>query len=110
MATFYNHGIDESDSSFSTLDPLPFYRNRACVGARYELPAVIDEETKEQEIYGFCGNLYCPYCQETFDFILVEFEQPFLDFFSAWREIIIKEMDEDIAQCPRCGRRNMQLV
>lgn len=110
MATFYNRGIDEGDSSFSTLDPREFYRDGTDGGPRYEQPTLRGEESKDQGIYGFCGDLYCPHCQETFDFILVEFEQPFLDFLSAWREIIMKEMDEDITQCPRCGRRNMQLV
>jgi hypothetical protein len=110
MATFYNHGIDEGDSSFSTLDPREVYGNRTGAEPRYEQPALMGEEAKEQDIYGFCGDLYCPYCQETFDFILVEFDEPFLDFMSAWREKIMKEMDEDITRCPRCGRSNMQLV
>ncbi len=110
MATFYNHGIDEGDSSFPTLDPHEVYRNRTGGRPRYEQPTLMGEEAKEQDIYGFCGDLYCPYCQETFDFILVEFEEPFVDFLSAWRERILKEMDEDITQCPRCGRRNMELV
>jgi len=110
MATFYNHGIDEGDSSFSTLDLGEFYRNRAGKRPGYEQPNLMGEKAKDQDIYGFCGDLYCPYCQETFDFILVEFEQPFVDFLSAWREKIMKEMDEDITQCPKCGRRNMQLV
>jgi len=110
MATFYNHGIDEGDSYFSTLDPSDCTTNRTVARPRYEQPALMGEESKEQGIYGFCGDLYCPDCQETFDFILVEFEEPFLDFLSAWREKIMKEMDEDITQCPRCGRRNMQLV
>jgi hypothetical protein len=110
MATFYNHGIDEGDSSFSTLDPREFCSNRTGRGPRYEHSTLMGEESEEHGIYGFCGDLYCPHCQETFDFILVEFEQPFLDFLSAWRETIMKEMDEDITQCPRCGRRNMELV
>ncbi len=110
MATFYNHGFDEDDGSFSRLDLREFYSNGTREGARYEHPTLMKEEAKEGGIFGFCGDLYCPHCQETFDFILVEFEQPFMDFLSAWREIIMKEMDEDVTQCPRCGRRNMQLV
>jgi len=110
MATFYNHGIDEGDSSFSTFDPREFGSRRPGGGPRYEHPTLMGEESKEQGIYGFCGDLYCPDCQETFDFILVEFEEPFLDFLSAWREKIMEEMEEDVTQCPRCGRRNMQLV
>ena len=110
MATFYNHDIDEGDPFLSRLDLPQLYRNGEGAKSRYEQPTLVDEEAKEQDIYGFCGDLYCPHCQETFDFILVDFQQPFLDFFAAWREIIIKEMDEDIAQCPRCGHRNMQLL
>jgi hypothetical protein len=110
MATFHNHDIDEKDSFLSGLDGRQLYAKRAGAKSRYEQPTLRDEETKEQDIYGFCGDLYCPHCQETFDFILIDFEQPFVDFFSAWREIIMREMGEDIAQCPRCGHRNMQLV
>ncbi len=110
MATFYNRGIDEGDSPFSTFDPREFYRNGTGGGPRYERTTLMGKESKDQGIFGFCGDLYCPHCQETFDFILVEFEQPLLDFLSAWREIILQEMDEDVTQCPKCGRRNMQLV
>jgi hypothetical protein len=45
-----------------------------------------------------------------FDFIFVEFEKTYPEFLSAWREIIKKEMDEDVMLCPRCGHRDMQLV
>ena len=110
MATIHNYGIDEGDFSFSILELRQFFRNRAEVRPRYEQPTLMNEEAKGGDIFGFCGDLYCPHCQETFDFILIEFEQPFRDSFSAWREIIMREMDEDVAQCPRCGRRNMQLI
>ena len=56
MATFYNHGIDEGDSSFSTLDPIEFGSRRTGWGPRYEHPALMEEESKEEGIYGF-GDL-----------------------------------------------------
>jgi DNA-directed RNA polymerase subunit RPC12/RpoP len=61
-------------------------------------------------MYGYYGDLYCPNCQEMFDFIFVEFEKRYPEFLSAWKEIIMREMDEDVVRCPRCGLRNLELV
>lgn len=110
MATFYKHHLEEGDRSLSTMDSCKLQRNRSVTGPECDHPILMDEKAQKQAIYGYYGDLYCPKCQEIFDFIFVEFEKPYPGFLSAWREIINKEMDEDVMICPRCGHRDMQLV
>ena len=111
MATFYKHLNDEDGYSSLAMDSsCKFQRNRAGTRPEPDRPILMDPEGKKQGIYGYYGDLYCPNCQEAFDFIFVEFEKTYPEFLSAWREIIKKEMEEDVMVCPRCGRRDMQLV
>ena len=111
MATFYKNLLEEEDYSWlSTDSPKKPQRNRAGTRAEGDHPLPADPEAKRQGMYGYYGDLYCPNCQEMFDFIFVEFEKRYPEFLSAWKEIIMQEMDEDVMLCPRCGLRNLELV
>jgi len=110
MATFYKHPLEEGDRSLLTMDSCKLQRNRPGAGPECDHPILMDEDGKKQGVYGYYGDLYCPNCQQIYDFIFVEFERPYPQFLSAWREIIKKEMDEDVMICPRCGHRNMELI
>ncbi len=110
MATFYKHLLEEDDYSWLLTDSPKLQRNRAGTRPEGDHPLLAEPEAKRQGIYGYYGDLCCPNCQEVFDFIFVEFEKTYPEFLSAWREIIKKEMDEDVMLCPRCGHRDMQLV
>jgi uncharacterized protein YbaR (Trm112 family) len=110
MATFYKHLREESDYSWLSTDSPEPQRNRAATGPECNHPILAEPEAKRQGMYGYYGDLYCPNCQEMFDFIFVEFEKRYPEFLSAWKEIIMREMDEDVMLCPRCGQRNLELV
>jgi uncharacterized protein YbaR (Trm112 family) len=110
MATFYKHLLEEGDRSLLTPDSRRVQRNRVGTGPECDPSVLTDEQSKKQGVYGYYGDLYCPNCQEIYDFIFVEFEKTYPEFLSAWREIIRKEMDEDVLICPRCGHRNMELI
>jgi len=110
MATFYNHLLEEDDYSWLSTDSPRLQTNRAGTKPECDLPLLADPEPKRQGMYGYYGDLYCPNCQEMFDFIFVEFEKRYPEFLSAWKEIIMKEMDEDVMLCPRCGLRNLELL
>ena len=110
MAAFHEHDIDEGLLPFSTADLFHYPKNRTGARLKFDRPAFMDEEADKKNIFGYCGDLHCPRCNETFDFMLVEFERTYPDFLSAWREIILEEMDEDIMVCPKCGRRDMELL
>ena len=110
MATFYKHLLEEDDYSWLSTDSPKLQTNRAGTKPECGLPLLADPEPKRQGMYGYYGDLYCPNCQEMFDFIFVEFEKRYPEFLSAWKEIIMNEMDEDVMLCPRCGLRNLELV
>jgi hypothetical protein len=110
MATSHDHDFNERDFSFSTMDLCQVLGNRAGTRQRYDHPILMSEEAIRQDVFGLSGDLFCPHCHGTFDFILVEFEKPLPDSLAAWRETIRMEMDEDIMICPKCGHRNMELV
>jgi len=80
------------------------------MGQRQSQPILMGEAAKKQGIYGICGDLYCPNCNQKFDFIFIEFGKPFPDFPLRWRENIIREMNEDVMLCPRCGFRDLELM
>lgn len=65
------------------------------------------EEGKKQGVYGFGAELYCPYCEEVFDFILIEFENTEADSSFAWGEINLEEFEVDLMRCPKCGNREL---
>ncbi len=77
------------------------------MGKRYDHPIFMDEEAEKQDIYGYCGNLYCPNCGGKFDFILVDFEKPSADSFSVGS---LEQIDQDIMKCPKCGHRDLESV
>jgi len=110
MATFYKHLMEEDDNSWLSTESPEFQRNRTVTKPECDHPILADPEVKKQGMYGYYGDLYCPTCHEMFDFIFIEFETRYPEFLSAWKEIIMKEMDEDVMLCPRCGLRNLELV
>ena len=110
MASFYKNLLEEGDNSWLTTESPKLERNRAGTRPECDHPIPPDPEAKRQGMYGYYGDLYCPNCREMFDFIFVEFEKRHPAFLSAWKEIIMKEMDEDVMRCPRCGLRNLELV
>jgi len=110
MATFCKDFIEGDDCSLSAMDSCRFQKNQEGPRIECDQPIHTGKEAKKQGVYGYYGDLYCPNCQEKFDFIFVEFEKPYPEFLSAWREIIMKEMDEDVVLCPRCGRRELEIV
>ena len=110
MASFYKNLLEEGDNSWLSTESSKLERNRAGTRPECDHPIPPDPEAKRQGMYGYYGDLYCPNCREMFDFIFVEFEKRHPAFLSAWKEIIMKEMDEDVMRCPRCGLRNLELV
>ncbi len=110
MATFYKHFLEEGDNSWLSTESPTLERNPARRRPECSHPVIADAEVKKEGMYGYYGDLYCPNCQEMFDFIFVEFEKRYPEFLSSWKEIILKEMEEDVMLCPRCGLRNLELV
>jgi len=105
MATFQDP--HEWASSFSAIGFSEFYRNQPMKRQKNNYPLLMGEEAKRQEVYGFGADLYCPFCDETFDFILIEFEKTSEDSSLAWGEIDLKEFKVDLLKCPKCGARDM---
>ena len=110
MATFYNHSILESDCLFSELDFQQLQKNKVTMNAKFIRPFLLDEDGENEEVSGFCGDLYCPHCQDTFDFILIEFENSSAHASPAYRVIDLEDLDEDILKCPKCGYRDLEPV
>ena len=110
MATSYKNLLKESDDSWPSTESPKLLRNRAGTRPECNHPIPTAPETNREGMYGYYGDLYCPNCQEMFDFIFVEFESRCPEFLCAWKEIILREMDEDVTLCPRCGLRNLELV
>jgi len=110
MAASFDPFMENGDGFFSTLNLGWLHRKRAGRGLRGDQALFKEEGEKIKNAYGFYGDLYCPLCQETFDFLFVEFEKPDPDFLSKWRQTIIEEMNQDVMQCPRCGHAEMELV
>ena len=107
MAMFHDH--NEWASSFSALGFSEFYGNRAVKRQKSSRPVLMGEEGKRQGVYGFGGDLYCPYCDELFNFILIEFDSASSDSSLAWGEVNLEEFDVDLTKCPKCGSRDMIL-
>jgi hypothetical protein len=110
MATFFKNLLEEGENSWLSTESSEFQRNPVVKKPECDHPILADPEVKRPGMYGYYGDLYCPNCQEMFDFIFVEFEKRYPEFLSAWKEIIMREMDEDVVRCPRCGLRNLELV
>ncbi len=98
---------DEWDCSFRTSSHRQFHK-----GGRMQKcgPPILLDEEKKQEGYGFWGNLYCPYCGETSDFILIEFDNLSSGPSPVWKEISMEEWGEDFMKCPKCGYRDLEFV
>lgn len=96
-------------SFFPGADLGQFYGNRMVRRERYSQPILMGKVGRDQGVYGFGADLYCPYCDETFDFILVEFENSQVDSSLAWGEITLEEFGVDLRECPKCGKRELVL-
>lgn len=107
---FYDSACDEWDCSSRASSHCQFHRNRGAGMQKCGPPVLLDEKDKKQGGCGFWGNLYCPYCGETSDFILIEFENPFSGPLPVWKEINMEEWGEDFMKCPKCGYRNLEFV
>jgi hypothetical protein len=101
------HDPNEWASSFSAIGFSQFYKNRAVKRKRLSQPVLMGEEGKKQGVYGLGVDLYCPYCDEMFDFILVEFESSGPGSSLAWGEINLEEFEVDPMKCPKCGNREL---
>jgi len=101
------HDPNDWASSFSELGFSQFFKNRAVKRRRFGQPVLMREEGKKQNIYGFGAELYCPYCDEIFDFILLEFENSGAPSSPGWGEINLEEFEEDLMKCPKCGNREL---
>ena len=101
------HDSNDWASSFSALGFSQFYKNRAVKRRRFSQPFLMGEEGKKQNVYGFGAELYCPYCDAMFDFILLEFENSGVGSSLGWGEINLEEFEEDLMKCPKCGNREL---
>ncbi len=101
------HDPNEWASSFSAIGFSRFYQNRAVKRQRFSQAVLMGEEGKKQGVYGFGAELYCPYCEEVFDFILIEFENTEAASSFAWGEINLEEFEVDLMKCPKCGNREL---
>ena len=106
MARFYDPVRYETSGSLAA-GSWQFNRKKGGTRKRCDHPILMGEETEKQDIYGYCGNLYCPNCGGKFDFILLEFEKPSADSFSLWT---LEQIDQDIMKCPKCGYRDLESV
>ncbi len=105
MARFH----DPSDwaSSFGAIGFSQFYQKGAVKRRTFCQPILLGEEAKKQGVYGFGADLYCPYCNEKFDFVLVEFEDSRAGSSLEWGEINWEEFNVDPMKCPKCGNREL---
>ncbi len=111
MAEFYNSRWGDSVSEegeepaeFSTCPWATQERN----GIQKCGPPVLLDENKKG--LGFWGNLYCPYCGERCDFILIDFDHPVAGASTLRAEINMREWREDFLKCPKCGYAEMELL
>ena len=94
---------DEADFSMA-----PVHKDK---GAKIQKcpPVTLAEEDEQKNGYGFWANLYCPYCGEACDFILIDFQNPF-NGTAGLKGINMAEWGEDLMRCPKCGYRNLEFV
>ncbi len=100
---------NEWASSFSAVGFSKFYRKRAVKRQRVSQPILMGPEGKKQGFYGFGADLYCPYCDGVFDFVLLEFASSEAGTSVAWGEIDLDEFGVDLMKCPKCGNRELMI-
>jgi hypothetical protein len=107
MASLHGFSRQESETiSFGSnpSQPLPKKLKR-----RLGHPIPLREEDQKQGMKGLWGDLYCPICGEKFEFILIEYKNPFPHIFSPWEKICMEELEQDITKCPKCGHNELLL-
>jgi hypothetical protein len=112
MSAGYSHKCNKCGYSVSTSGPWEFYRDSKGERKWYGHPLPLSDEAKSRGIYGPSGILYCPYCDEMFDRILVELRNPSHDSLSVWLdrcEPIDEFKGKSAVKCPRCGHSNLIL-
>jgi hypothetical protein len=70
-------------------------------------PVLLDDD---ESGVGFWGNLYCPYCGERCDFILIDFDYRIAGLARPRTEIDMQEWRENFLKCPKCGYAKMELL
>lgn len=109
MGVGYRYMCDRCFYCVRTSGPWEFYRDSKGNRKPYGHPVPTSEDGKEQGIWGFSGDLYCPKCDKTFDIVLVEFTGPSEGYASAWagwkRWTELKH--ERRAICPECRTTQM---
>ena len=101
------HDSNEWASSFSAIGFRRFYKNQAVKRQRSSQAILMGEKGEKEGVYGFGVDLYCPFCDGMFDFILVEFENSGSGSSLAWGEINLDEFEVDLMKCPKCGNREL---
>ncbi len=97
---------NEWASSFSAIGFSQFYKKRV-ISRKKMNPVLMGSEAKKQGVLGFGAELYCPYCDASFDFVLVEFDGPGSRSSLAWGELDLEEFGVDLLRCPKCGNREL---
>ena len=109
MAAFHDPLIKEDTGSLSTPG---FWLTQLVAPVkkqRYGYPILMGEGGEKEGIHGYAGDLHCPNCGENFDFILIEFKDPFASCLIGDTSII-EDFDEDIKNCPNCGHKELILA
>ena len=113
MATGFTHTCSNCSYSVSTSGPHEFYRDADGVRKPYGHPAPFSDEARERGIYGLSGALYCAKCDEVFDVILVEFEEPAQNDIMVWGGRCTPKQGyrgRRVIKCPKCTIRNLILI
>ena len=110
MASIQNPLSSRKQGSSVSWEMWPFNKNRMGDLQEYGTPALLRPSAGKEEMYGFCGNLYCPNCGEKSDFMLIEFQKPSAEMMAAWMNIDPNEIDEDLLRCPKCGRTDLKPI
>ncbi len=111
MAEFYNSLFGDSDWEEvdipSGVSPRFLFPGKTKRTQKCGPPVLLEEDERG---LGFWGNLYCPYCGQGCDFILIEFDHRCASPSSLRTEIDLREWGENFMKCPRCGYGNMELI
>lgn len=108
MASVQNPVAPGKQGAFGSWEMWPFNKNRMGDLQKCGNPVLLRPGDNKEDVYGFCGDLYCPNCGAKSDFMLIEFQKPSADLMAAWMNIDPNEIDEDLLRCPKCGRIDLE--
>ena len=89
MASGYVYRCDDCGYSVRTSGPHEFYRDKKGRRKPYGHPTPASREAEQRGIYGFSAEMYCPHCDQVYDVIMFERDEPGLSPLSAWRDAAI---------------------